>query len=960
MSATLRQSLSEFVSYCQKHLKGDEKGEAQIFLDRLFTAFGYAEGLKGAGAALEFRIQKENQRGTNFADLVWKPRVLFEMKKSGEKLEIHYQQAFGYWTRLVPDRPQYVVLCNFDEFWIYDFDVNIYEPLDKIPLERLPDHAEAFGFLLPSQEKPIFSLNRKDVTRDAAFQIAHTYKSLLQRKVDKTDALRFCLQCVVAMFAEDAELLPGLIFSKLVKECLDSKASSYELIGGLFREMNTPNRTPAGRYKDVEYFNGGIFQTVAPLELSDYELNCLWNATQYEWSNVNPAIFGSIFEAGMEKDARHILGAHYTSEQDIKKVVLPVITDPWLRRIEVAETLDDLYDLLRELRQFRVLDPACGSGNFLFIAYKEMKLLEQNMLARLRAASTSRDEAKRLSQFLQDEPYVSIRQFYGIDINEYAVELAKVTLMIAKELHVREAFDNKDAALPLDNLDANIVCADALFTDWPECEAIVGNPPYQSKNKMQQEFGVEYLNKLRTTYPDVNGRADFCVYWFWLAHRHLREGQYAGLVGTNTVRQNNSRESSLDYIVQNGGAIVNAVSSQDWSGEAAVYVSIVTWKKGDEPGPKILFTENPDKTLTRHELPHINSSLSLQVDVTSAKVLICNTQPKRVFQGQTHGHEGFLLPAKEAAAILQKHPHYAEVLRPFLIGDEMLSNFRAQPERFVIDFSGKDVIEAAAFKEVFKIIENKVFPDKKAKAEKQEAENREVLENNPKAKVNKHHINFFNSWWKLAYGREEMLAAIAKTSRFVAGGQVVKRPIFEFISSKINPNAQLIVFAFEDDYSFGVIQSSLHTQWFREKCSTLKGDFRYTTDSVWDTFPWPQSPTLAQVQAVAQAAKSLRALRRDYMEKGHLSLRDLYRTLDKPGKNPLRDAHTALDRAVLAAYGWADVQPDDVTEILTRLLALNLELAEKEANKEPVQAPGLPASANAGAFVSEDCVEWER
>ncbi len=961
MSTPIQQSLTDFTRYCRQHLRGDEKGEAQIFLDRFFTALGYLDGLKGAGAACEFRIKNEARRGTSFADLVWKPRVLIEMKKAGEKLELHYQQAFGYWTQLVPDRPKYVILCNFDEFWIYDFDINIYEPLDNILLDRLPDHSEAFGFLLPAPEKPIFSLNRKDVTKEATFQIAGAYKSMLQRRVPKNEALRYSLQCVVAMFAEDADLLPDLLFSRLIKECLDTKASSYDLVGGLFREMNTPNRTPAGRYKDVDYFNGGIFQTTYSFELTDYELNCLWGAANYEWANVNPAIFGSIFEAVMERDARHVFGAHYTSEQDIKKVVGPVITQPWLRRIEAAETLDDYYALLRELRQFRVLDPACGSGNFLFIAYREMKLLEKNLLARIRAASTSRDDTKRLQQFLLDEPYVSIRQFYGIDKNEYAVELAKVTLAIAKELVAKEAFDNRDAALPLDNLDGNIVCADALFIDWPACEAIIGNPPYQSKNKMQQEFGIEYLNQLHNAYPGVNGRADFCVYWFYLAHQHLSEGQYAGLVGTNTIRQNNSRESSLDYIVQNGGTIVEAVSSQDWSGEAAVYVSIVNWKKGEEPGMKVLFTENADHSLTRHEMPYINSSLSLQIDTTAARILTCNTKPKVVFQGQTHGHEGFLLEKKVAQQLLQKHPDYAEVLRPFLTGDELLSNLGGQPGRFVVDFSGKDLIEAVAYKEIFKIIEAKVLPKKKEKAEKQQAENAAALANNPKAKVNKHHINFYNSWWKLAYGREEMLAAIAKIPRYISCAQVTKRPIFEFISSKINPNAALIVFTFPDDYSFGIIQSGLHAQWFKEKCSTMKGDARYTTDSVWDTFPWPQSPTLPQVQAVAHASQALRTLRHDYMTKGHMSLRDLYRTLDKPGKNPLRDAQESLDRAVLAAYGWAEVPPSDVNAMLTRLLALNLELAGKEVNGEAVQAPGIPASVPMGertGLVSGDCVRW--
>lgn len=203
---------------------------------------------------------------------------------------------------------------------------------------------------------------------------------------------------------------------------------------------------------------------------------------------------------------------------------------------------------------------------------------------------------------------------------------------------------------------------------------------------------------------------------------------------------------------------------------------------------------------------------------------------------------------------------------------------------------------------------------------------------------------------------------ISKISRYIACARVTQRPIFEFISSEINPNDKVMIFAFEDDYSYGVIQSNAHWNWFIEKCTTLGMTPNYNSESIWDTFPWPQSPTLSQVQVVARAAQALRNLRNDYMKKGHMSLRDLYRTLDKPGKNPLRDAQEALDRAVLAAYGWADVQPSDVTAMLTRLLALNLEIAEKEAQKEAVQAPGLPACVDERAreaFVSEDCVRWE-
>ena len=743
-----------FIDYCKKHITGDEKGEAQIFLDHFFAALGYADGLKGAGANCEYRVRDTKKRTTSFADLVWKPVVLIEMKKSGEDLSIHYQQAFSYWSQLVPNRPQYVILCNFDEFWIYDFNKDIYEPQEKIDLEELEKHKQAFTFLLPKSKPPLFKTDKENVTEDVAKYVAALYKSLTKNHIPKIDmniAMRYCLQCVLCMYAEDIDLLPDKIFTRLIDECLEKDViginkipETYDLIAGLFREMNNKGITPSGRYKDVDYFNGGLFNEVNSIELTKAEVEYLWANCNKNWNHMNPAIFGTILEQGMEKDERHVLGAHYTHEIDIKKIVDPVIVQPWKKKIDEVmdaftvkvkeKTIENLKALHKELTEYKVLDPACGSGNFLFIAYKEIKLLEREILKHLKKIYPNKD----YWYYSINCAYVSTKQFYGIDLNPFAVELAKVTLMIAKEMNIKEAMDKQDT-LPLDNLDTNIICADALFTEWPAVDAIIGNPPYQSKNKMQQEFGAAYVNKLRNAYPEIPGRADFCVYWFYKAHKHLKQNAYAGLVGTNTIRQNYSREGSLDYIINNGGEIFNAVSSIDWSGEAAVFVSIVCWKKGKYDDEKTLFLVDNNNDLHKYSLPIVNSSLSLNTDVTTAKVLECNRNPKRIFQGQTHGHEGFLLSKAEGIKLLKKHPEYKEILKPFLIGEELVGNKNAQPERFVIDFTFNDLLQASNYKEPFAIIQKKVLPFIETKAK----EERDGI-----SKANGRE-EWLNSWWQL-------------------------------------------------------------------------------------------------------------------------------------------------------------------------------------------------------------------
>ena len=518
-------------------------------------------------------------------------------------------------------------------------------------------------------------------------------------------------------------------------------------------------------------------------------------------------------------------------------------------------------------------------------------------------------------------------------------------------LEQKEDHDNKFSPLPLDNLDNNIICVDALLDEnnnprqWPEADAIIGNPPYQSKNKMQKEFGMEYLNRLRAAYPEIPGRADFCVYWFYKAHQHLKPGSFAGLVGTNTIRQNYSREGSLDYIVKNNGTIVNAVSSQDWSGDAAVFVSIVSWTKGEYNLPKQLFYLDSDNRLQRKEILSINSSLSLKTDVSGAKKLKCNRSPKKIFQGQTHGHKGFLVSKSEAKVLLEKHPEYAEVLKPFLIGDEMISNLKSQPKRFVIDFTNQNLIEASQYMLLFQKLEQHVLPEIQKKADDEKFGITKPNGREAQLKI----------WWKMWRRREDMLTEILNLKRYIVCAQVTKRPIFEFISKDINPNAALIVFAFDDEYSFGIINSKYHWEWFKEKCSTLEERLRYTTDSVWDTFPWPQNPSSVQIEEVAKASKALRDGRNRIMAENKMSLRDIYRLMEKPGKNPVRDLQNSLDRAVTKAYGF-----DERADLLEQLLNLNLKIAESEQNGKPVQAPGLPVwFVNREKLISGDCVKFE-
>jgi hypothetical protein len=952
----LSDSLQAFVTYVQTHLTGDEKGEAAEFLDHLFRALGH-DGIKEAGASRENRILKKGRaKGKNFGDLLLPECVLMEMKSRGKKLERHYDQIFDYWTHIVPHRPPYVILCNFDEFWIYDFNIQLFDPVEKIKLVDLPHRAEALSFLLPKPRKPLFNNNRVEVTRKAADELAQLFRALVTRGEDRTRAQRFILQILVTLVSEDMNLLPRQILARLVDDCREKGESSYDLIGGLFRQMN--NQTPArgGRYTEVPYFNGGLFADIDPIDLLPAELKRLADVAQRKWDMVKPEIFGTLFQSSMDADERHAYGAHFTSEFDIHKVVGPTIVRPWRARMEAAwNSIDDLMQVLTALRAFRVLDPACGSGNFLAVAYREMKRMEQEILTRLRDLSrVFRIKGNLAPRSVPPEALmnaVSIQQFFGLDVLPFATELAKVTLMVAKEMWIienshagdSESLFARETPLPLDNLDSNIFCADALFTEWPKADAIIGNPPYLGAKLLKPEYGDDYVKRLRKAYAPVPGMADFCVYWFRKAHDHLAPGGRAGLVGTQNIRSNASRIGGLDYITASG-TITEAVSAQVWSGEAAVHVSIVNWIKGGEAGTKLLYFQrgdSDDSPWEAFELPQINASLSNELDVTSAARLRANYEPQLCFSGQIPRNHGFLISPEIASKMILADPRNKDVIHPFFIGAELLTT--GIPQRWVIDFQKLDLFDAKCYQMPFDYLREHVLPHVSALAESEFAKS---------GKKTGQDQLWLQTWWQHFRCRKDMVDNVNKLNRYIACSDTTKRPVFDFISPGIRPDHKLRVFAFGDDYSFGILQSQAHWLWFIAKCSKLKGDFNYTSSTVFDTFPWPQSPTRPQIEAVAKEAVALRQLRREVMAKMNWSLRDLYRTLEEPGVNPLRDAQARLDTAVRAAYAMPKT-----ADILTFLLALNQSCAAKEAAGEKITPPGLPLPvAEHGKFITSDCI----
>ncbi|MEC4802911.1 MAG: DNA methyltransferase [Jaaginema sp. PMC 1079.18] len=898
MAAT-RESIHQFLNFCDRYISGSERQQGTTFLDKFFVAFGYKSAIE-AGATFELPIPKSSYAGnTGYADLWWPDSqaggILFEIKSRTEKnLNKHYAQVWRYAQVLseqVNQSVKYCILCNFAEFQIYDFSLQYDTPVDTIQLSELPQRLETFRFMEFTQETPVFRNNQVAITTTEARRMGDLFKLLKQRSsrdgFTELAAQQFVLQCVVTMFAEKKKLLPDGLFLECVTACLEGQSSFEVLSDGLFRHMNQPDKFKNGRFSNVDYFNGGLFAQVHDIELVWEELTILETSAQQDWGKIRPAVFGNIFEATVDEKERHARGIHFTSESDIMKIIYPTITTYWLEKIEVANSKKALQGLRLEIQNYKVLDPACGSGNFLYLAYQELKQIEAILLDKLKEYSDSNQ---------QEMGFVTPLQFYGMDSNPFAVELAKVTLLIARKVAI-DKLNLNEAALPLDRLEKNIVCRDALFEPWFTANAIVGNPPFLGGKNIRTELGHQYTKKVYQQFSDVKDSVDFCCYWFRLAHDKLHPEGRAGLVATNSIAQGRSRAASLDYITQNGGYIYDAISSQPWSGEAAVHVSLVNWSKVK---PDTFYLDN-------REVQRINSALTDKVDVSTAFRL--NVNQNVCFQGIVPNGKGFLISEEQARIWIEKDSRNQDVLKIYTTGSSLTRNPQGKPDCWIIDFNDLDLETASQYCLPFEHIAATVKPQRN--------------------KVRRKESRLY--WWKFGEKRPALRQAIEPLSQYFAIPRHSKWFIFLPISARYLPADSTNIIASADFYTLGILTSGVHRQWVEAQKSTLKGDTRYTHSTCFETFPFPQNVTADLVTQIRQITEKLHQYRDRVMVKNNWGITQLYNREFTDSQSQLSQFHTELNLLVLQAYGWRNRD-----NILENLLELNRKLYQQEQKGETI------------------------
>ncbi|RAX48096.1 hypothetical protein DQ353_17115 [Arthrobacter sp. AQ5-05] len=903
-----------------KGYTGTEKAGAQTFINQLVQAYTGEADPRKLDASHEAHLPLDEGNKHGFIDFFWPGVVLIEMKgpKESVRLAEHRPQMLRYWKYCATEEfpaPQFTILCSFDRFEVWEPGRYPNAPRDVFSLAELPDFVDSLAFLMGQGKTPSYGGPGQKITIEASKNMIDLFDRLGRRFIGKDEydltedqLRRFVVQCTWTLFAEDLALIPPKRFANLLKS-LDDDAHGAKMripgreIQSFLGAMNSKNAMDRseGFLAGLPYVNGGLLEDVPYIPLTAMDVRDLHNASRFDWRYVNPTIFGSLFE-GCLGDRRRQFGAHYTHEQDIMQIVEPTILKPWRDRIAATTKYKDLEALLRELCDFKVLDPACGSGNFLYVAYREIRRLEHYLKDRIDEATQAAGKHPRMHL-----DFYPIDNLHGIEIEPFAVQIARLTIWMGHAQMSRELNVQGDDPLPLHDL-STIIEADALKSDWPAVDAIIGNPPFIGSQHIRKSNGDDYIDFLKTEFKA--GVVDLCAYWFRKANDSMQDGHRAGLVATNSVSQNKARGASLDYIIANGAVITDAVSSQVWPGDAAVHVSIVNWVKSPSLPPS-------GRLLDKMPVEEISSSLKVGNANPTASKLAPNSGLS--FQGCIPVGKGFLLEDSEAQALLAlTDANYADVVLPHLGSNDIADSPDLVPSGWIIDFGLLDLDDAMAYPAALEIIRQRVKPIRDENRRKTTRE----------------------KWWRHGEARPAMRTALAPLSRFISVGRHGKRLLFIWGDKAWCPSDATNVIARDDDWTFGVLASFAHKAWAWEQSSTLKSDIRYTPSTTFETFPFPNrttSTSAAIEMAVASVVleRSNASAKLVSQGKKQAGLTAVYNAMDEGAFAALRLAHQRLDEAVCKAYGWSVSVLDDNEEVMNQLYDLNASLSADSSNYNP-------------------------
>lgn len=807
------------------------------------------------------------------------------------------------------------------------------------------------------------------VTRDIADNLAQLAKSLEADGHTPEDVAGFLMRALFTMFAEDVGLLPERSFTELLKSLKGDTAGFAPMLESLWSSMNTGGYSPAVRHHLLR-FNGGLFHQSKAIPLNQSQFDLLLKASHADWRYVEPAIFGTLLERALNPRERHKLGAHYTPRAYVERLVLPTVIEPlrdeWQEVQAAALTYEQqgkTKEALNEIRVFhqqlcstRILDPACGSGNFLYVTLEHLKRLEGEVLNLL----ADLGESRRLeTEGLTVDPH----QFLGLEVNPRAARIAEMVLWIGYlQWHYRTVGDinppepvlrdfknieNRDALIAYDSVEPvrdeagnEVTRWDGITTKtspitgqeipdesvrtpvytylnprkapWPTADFIVGNPPFIGASTMRRALGDGYVDAVRRTWPEVPESADFVMYWWHIAAETVRKGQSKrfGFITTNSIKQTFNRRVIEPHLSapKQPLHLAFAIPDHPWvdaSDGAAVRIAMTVGSLSSDSGRVLTSIQESETSQDEVDVKlsedtgMIFADLRIGANVSGTTALQSNSNISS--RGMQLIGSGFIVTPDQAQILgLGRVPGLEKHIRDYRNGRDLVQSSRGV---MVIDLFGLSLNDVQGkFPEVYQWVLERVKPER-------DQNNRATYRHN---------------WWIFGEARKDWRAASKGVHRYAATVETAKHRTFMFLDASIVPDNKLVSIATSDAFYLGVLSSRLHVAWSLAAGSTLEDRPVWVKTTCFETFPFPAA-TPEQEQAIRDAAEKIDAHRkRQQTQHPKLGLTDMYNVLEKLRSGEtltakdktineqglvsiLRELHDTLDKAVFAAYGWDDL-----------------------------------------------------
>jgi len=861
-----------------------EDAEAKSFWDAFFNIFGIT---RKRLANFEFEVKKYGGN-SGFIDLFWPGVLLVEHKSRGRDLNKAYAQAMDYFPGISEkDLPKYILVSDFEKFRLYDIEEN--KEID-FNLQDLYKNIQLFSFIA-GYEKQEYK-EEAEVNIKAAELMGKFYDTISEAGYSGHDLNVFLVRILFCLFADDANIFEKNQFRRYVETRTSVDGSDLGMhISMLFQVLNTPPEKRQSTLDEeltrFEYVDGHLFEETIPVPSFNSAMRQrLLDACAFDWSAISPAIFGSLFQSVMDREARRHLGAHYTSEKNILKLIKPLFLDELQEELNACgKSKQKLIELHNKISNLKFLDPACGCGNFLIISFRELRLLELEILKKQHGT------ASMLPLNVKDWLKVRPEQFYGIEIDEFPARIAETAVWLMEhqmnEL-ASKMFGKNIKDLPLAR-GATIYHGNALTKDWneivpkEELSYILGNPPFVGSKMMSEEQRQEILS----VFGDIKGAGvlDYVSGWYAKAAQYIQNTNVkCAFVSTNSITQGEQVGILWKELLNTYGIIINfAHRTFKWSnearGKAGVYCVIIGFIAYDTD-KKYLY-EYEDIKGEPHEIKvkNINPYLVPAENILIEKrgMPICAV-PIINYGNMPIDDGNLFLTQEDKDRIINNNPEVEKLIKPFLSAKEFLHGDKKWCLWLINITPGEIKLNKEIFERVEKIRQFRLTSKREATRE----------------------LALYPSKFGFISQPESDYILIPRVSsenrKYIPMGFFDKNYIVGDTCLSI-PNANL--------YHFGILESEMHMTWVRHVCGRLKSDFRYSNSIVYNNFPWPVNPSEEKIKNVEKMTQNVLDIRAKYPDS---SLADLYDPLTMPFD--LVKAHKDLDKAVDSAYGKRTFKTD--------------------------------------------------